>query len=70
MLSIYKTELDKKFEFYTLRNKIRVLNTRNKILISGIIATIISSISYLLLNAYTGMAMCFIAIIRNLLLTT
>jgi hypothetical protein len=33
----------------------------------GIIATIISSISYLLLNAYTGMAMCFVAIIRNLL---
>ena len=31
----FKTiELDKKFEFYTLRNKIRVLNTRNKILIS------------------------------------
>lgn len=28
-----------------------------KILVIGIIATIISSISYLLLNAYTGMAM-------------
>ena len=38
-----------------------------KILIFGIIATVISSISYLLLNAYTGMAMCFVAIIRNLL---
>ena len=40
-----------------------------KILIFGIIATVISSISYLLLNAYTGMAMCFVAIIRNLLFT-
>ncbi len=43
------------------------LKDSNKILIFGIIATIISSISYVLLNAYTGMAMCFIAIIRNLL---
>lgn len=43
------------------------LKESNKILIFGIMATIISSISYLLLNAYTGMAMCFIAIIRNLL---
>ena len=43
------------------------LKDSNKILIFGIVATIISSISYVLLNAYTGMAMCFIAIIRNLL---
>ena len=43
------------------------LKDSNKILISGIIAAIISSISYILLNAYTGMAMCFVAIIRNLL---
>lgn len=43
------------------------LKDSNKILIFGIIATIISSISYILLKAYTGMAMCFIAIIRNLL---
>lgn len=43
------------------------LKDSNKILIFGIIATIISGISYILLNAYTGMAMCFIAIIRNLL---
>lgn len=45
------------------------LKDSNKILIVGIIATIISSISYVLLNAYTGMAMCFVAIIRNLLFT-
>ena len=43
------------------------LKDNNKILIFGIIATIISSISYILLNAYTGMSMCFIAIFRNLL---
>ena len=43
------------------------LKDSNKILIFGIVATIISSISYLLLHAYTGMAMCFVAIIRNLL---
>ena len=43
------------------------LKNSNKILIFGIVATIISSISYLLLRAYTGMAMCFVAIIRNLL---
>ncbi len=43
------------------------LKDSNKILIFGIIATIINSISYVLLNAYTGMAMCFVAIIRNLL---
>ena len=42
------------------------LKDSNKILIFGIIATIINSISYVLLNAYTGMAMCFVAIIRNL----
>lgn len=45
------------------------LKDSKKILIFGIIATVISSISYLLLNAYTGMAMCFVAIIRNLLFT-
>lgn len=43
------------------------LKDSKKILIFGIIATIISSISYILLDAYTGMAMCFVAIIRNLL---
>ena len=43
------------------------LKDSNKILIFGIIAAIISSISYIFLNAYTGMAMCFVAIIRNLL---
>ena len=36
------------------------LKDSNKILIFGIIATIISSISYILLNAYTGMAICYL----------
>lgn len=45
------------------------LKDSNKILILGIVATIISSISYVLLSAYTGMAMCFVAIIRNILFT-
>lgn len=45
------------------------LKDNNKILILGIVSTIISSISYIVLNAYTGMAMCFVAIIRNLLFT-
>ncbi len=43
------------------------LKDSNKILIFGIIATFMSSISYLLLNAKTGMAMCFVSIIRNIL---
>lgn len=43
------------------------LKDSKRILIFGIIATLISSFSYILLKAYTGMAMCFIAIIRNLL---
>lgn len=43
------------------------LKNKSKILIFGAMATIISSISYFLLNAYTGVAMCFIAILRNAL---
>ena len=45
------------------------LKDSNKILLLGIVSTIISSISYVLLHAYTGMASCFIAIVRNLLFT-
>ncbi|MBQ3145726.1 MAG: YgjV family protein [Clostridia bacterium] len=55
--------------YYLIYSSTFNLKDSNKILIYGIIATIISSISYLLLNAYTGMAMCFVAIIRNLLFT-
>ena len=55
--------------YYLIYSWTYQLKESKKILIMGIIATIISSISYLLLNAYTGMAMCFVAIIRNLLFT-
>ena len=55
--------------YYLIYSSTFHLKDSKKILILGIIATIISSISYLLLTAYTGMAMCFVAIIRNLLFT-
>ena len=42
------------------------MKSKSKILYTSIIATIICAISYLLLNAYTGIAMCFVAIIRNI----
>ena len=42
------------------------LKDKTKILEIGILATIISAISYLLLGAYTGIAMCIVAIIRNI----
>ena len=42
------------------------MKSKKKILFTGIVATVLSAISYLLLNAYTGIAMCFVAIIRNI----
>ena len=42
------------------------LKDKTKILEIGILATIINAISYLLLGAYTGIAMCIVAIIRNI----
>ena len=42
------------------------LKDKTKILEIGILATIISAISYLLLGAYTGIAMCIVSIIRNI----
>ena len=55
--------------YYIIYSRTFHLKDSNKILIYGIIATIISCISYVLLNAYTGMAMCFVAIIWNLIFT-
>lgn len=55
--------------YYIIYSSTYHLKDNNKILKFGIIATIISAISYLFLNAYTGMAMCIVAIIRNLLFT-
>ena len=42
------------------------LKDKSKILKIGILATIMSALSYLLLGAYTGVAMCVISIIRNI----
>lgn len=42
------------------------LKEKNKILSWGIFATILSGMSYFLLQAYTGIAMCLVAIIRNI----
>ena len=42
------------------------MKSKKKILYVGIVATILSAISYLLLRAYTGVAMCFVAIVRNI----
>ena len=55
--------------YYVIYSYTYHLKDNNKILKFGIFATIISAISYILLNAYTGMAMCIVAIIRNLLFT-
>ena len=52
--------------YYLVYTSTYSLNDKEKILIIGIIATIISALSYLLLGAYTGVAMCIIAIIRNI----
>lgn len=42
------------------------LKEKNKILLLGSCATILSAVSYFLLQAYTGIAMCLVAIIRNI----
>ena len=42
------------------------LKEKNKILLLGSFATILSAVSYFLLQAYTGIAMCLVAIIRNI----
>ena len=42
-----------------------MLDDESDILKRGILAIAVSAISYLLLGAYTGVAMCIIAIIRN-----
>lgn len=55
--------------YYIIYSSTYHLKDNNKILKLGIIATVISAISYVFLNAYTGMAMCIVAIIRNLLFT-
>lgn len=53
--------------YYIIYSYTYHLNDKNKILRVGIYATIINSISYILLNAYTGMMMCIVSITRNIL---
>jgi len=53
--------------YYLIYSSTYQLKDNKKILGYGIIATILSAISYMLLGAYTGMFMCLIAIIRNLI---
>ena len=52
--------------YYLIYTSTFNLKDKSKILKIGILATIISALSYLLLGAYTGIAMCVISIIRNL----
>ena len=52
--------------YYLLYSGTFQLKEKNKILFFGIFATLLSGLSYLLLQAYTGIAMCFVAIIRNI----
>lgn len=42
------------------------LKEKNKILLLGSFATSLSAVSYFLLQAYTGIAMCIVAIVRNI----
>ena len=52
--------------YYLIYSGTFQLKEKNKILFFGIFATLLSGLSYLLLQAYTGIAMCFVAIIRNI----
>ena len=52
--------------YYLLYSRTFQLKEKNKILFFGIFATLLSALSYFLLQAYTGIAMCFVAIIRNI----
>ena len=52
--------------YYLIYSGTFQLKEKNKILFFGIFATLLSALSYFLLQAYTGIAMCFVAIIRNI----
>lgn len=52
--------------YYLIYSVTFQLKEKNKILFLGIFATLLSGLSYFLLHAYTGLAMCFVAIIRNI----
>ena len=40
---------------------------RKSLLILGFLSLIANALAYILLNAYTGLAMCIIALIRNVI---
>lgn len=52
---------------YTLIGVTYYAKDRRKILILNIISMIAESISYILLNAWTGFAMCVVAMLRNII---
>ena len=52
---------------YTLLASTYYLKDRNKILIVSFLSTASIGIAYILLNAWTGFAMCVVAIIRNII---
>ena len=52
--------------YYLVYSSTFNMKSKRKILYTGIIAMFIGAISYLLLNAYTGVAMCIIAVMRNI----
>ena len=53
--------------YYLLYSYTFHLKDSKKILVFGIIATSSICVSYILLDAYTGVVMCFVAILRNIL---
>ena len=52
--------------YYIIYSSTFHMKSKSKILYTGIVATILSAISYLLLGAYTGVAMSFVAVVRNI----
>ena len=52
---------------YILLASTYYLKDRKKILIVGFLSIVATAIAYILLNAWTGFAMCIVATIRNLI---
>lgn len=52
--------------YYLIYSSTFHLKEKTKILLVGTVATLLSALSYFLLHAYTGIAMCLVAIIRNI----
>ena len=43
------------------------LKTQKSIIVVGFIAVVLNAIAYILLGAWTGLAMCFVALVRNII---